>query len=234
METKKIGSLYFDGTPVKPGLLCENHQFTIGDTVPGKELRWIQDGNILVANRVICTGISWDNLNQRGFVFGVPVCIDGKRYLCRCLKVGTRVDVSNEWDDLLRKYGQDNATWHWKGQYFWGQEIPEEYHGLRSCRGGGTAFGWSFGGEEATSGNVGWRPVLEPLDEAEPSNDLLGSRFKVYGPQGAPVTGELSGFDDYDLVLSTADIPEDCGWTGSIRDHTIINRKDVSLMQKIS
>ena len=74
---------------------------------------------------------------------------------------------------------------------------------------------------------------MEPLDEAEPSNDLLGSRFKVYGPQGAPVTGELSGFDDYDLVLSTADVPEGCGWTGSIRDHTVISREDISLIQKI-
>lgn len=236
METKKLGSLYFDDVAVKPGQVCETQQFAIGDTVPGKELGWIQDGSILVADRTICLGVTWDDLNERGLVFGVPVSIDGKRYLCRCLKVGSKVDAPNEWNDLLRKFGHSNAIWHWKGQYFWGQEVPEGHHGLRVGRGGNDPFGWTFGGEAAESGNCGWRPVLEPLeplDEIEPSNDLLGSRFKVYGPQGEPVTGELSGFDDYDLVLSAADVPVDCEWTGSVREHTVISREDISLMQKI-
>lgn len=233
MEAKKLGSLYFDGVAVKPGCQYDGQQFVIGNTVPGSELRWIPDGDLLVSNRSICLNISWNALNERGCVFGVPVSIDGKRYLCRCLKVGTRNDVPNEWDELLRKYGQDNATWHWKGQYFWGQEIPEGHHGLRVCRGGKHSQAWTFGGEAAATGNTGWRPVLEPLDEIKPSNDLLGSRLKVYGPQGAPITGELSGFDDYDLVLSAADVPAECGWTGSVRDHTIVNRENISMIQKI-
>ena len=110
--------------------------------------------------------------------------------------------------------------------------------GDHRLRGGRSSREWfSFYGKIVGFEGIlfGFRPLLEPLgDPASLTEDNLGKKIVVYGPDGMSISGTLSRLDDYDLVLSTADIPEDCGWTGSIRDHTIINRKDVSLMQKIS
>ena len=112
MTLVKLGSIYFDGNPVAPGSALDGQQFSIGDTRPGKELQWVQDGRLLVADRCICVNISWDNLNKMGFVFGTLVVVDNNSYLCRCLKVGSWVGAPNEWDTLLDKYGEDNALWH--------------------------------------------------------------------------------------------------------------------------
>ena len=235
MQTKKLGSMYFDDVAVRPVQVRETQPFAIGDTVPGKELGWIQDGSILVADRTICLGVTWDDLNERGLIFGVPVSIDGKRYLCRCFKVGSKVDAPNEWNDLLRKFGHSNAIWHWKGHFFWGQESPEGHHGLRVCRGGNDPFGWTFGGEAAESGNCGWRPVLEPLAGIPEDLDTLVSKeIRVYGPDKGPFVGRLKSIDDYDLALSvTGPVPKSCRWATKKGNTVIIGRNFVSWLGEI-
>ena len=137
MEKKKLGTLYCDGKPEPPSLICkDSRHITIGSTIPGKELKWIDTGKILVADRCVCLNTSWDDLNTLGFVFGHPIWIDNEPYLCRCLKVGNRLGKANEWDNLLEQFGKGNDIWNAKGQYFWGQETVPGQELNRVLRGG--------------------------------------------------------------------------------------------------
>ena len=139
----KLGSIYLDDLVIYPGFSCSSGDFTIGDTVADMELRWIQMGNALVADRCVCLGISWDTLNSLGYIFGRPVHIDGKPYLCRSLKVGIEETASSEWDTLL-KIESANTLIHWKNIYFWGQEtILKRYPERRAVRGFLTAQNWA-------------------------------------------------------------------------------------------
>ena len=87
----------------------------IGDTPsdPAQQLQWVRiedEGRLLlISDRVLLMRISWDDLNEAGYVQGRPVAIDGRRYLCRLLTGGSRFRVegdacsggwptANEWD----------------------------------------------------------------------------------------------------------------------------------------
>ena len=222
-KIKKLGSVYFDDGPVLPGSKLGEQQFSIGDTYSGMELQWVCDGCRLVADRCICINISWEQLNQMGFVFGTPVRIDGELYLCRCLKVGALPDTPNEWDILLEQYGDDNDLWHWKGMYFLGQETPPDWATHRALRGDETARHWNLGNAAGRGVYVGFRPVLEPLFP-ELSDLLVGSNIKVFGPCGEIIEGQLAEYDDYDLVLDAA-TPSDCNWAVQHGGQSIISQK---------
>lgn len=101
VEIRRIGSVYFDDKPVSPGSPLGRHQFAIGDTRLGKEIRWVKDGSLLVADHCVCTDVSWEQLNQMGLVYGTKVIIDGKTFLCRCLTAGRSMADPNEWDTCL-------------------------------------------------------------------------------------------------------------------------------------
>ncbi len=57
-----------------------------------KKLKWvkIKDGNktLLICDRNILNNISWDTLNETGYVDGTKITIDGNDYLCRLLTGG--------------------------------------------------------------------------------------------------------------------------------------------------
>lgn len=123
MKTARFGSLYLDGEAAEPMSECEGIvDIALGDTVPGNELLWIQDEDHFITDRCVCSIVSWDQLNKSGYIYGRPVKIDGKPYLCRCLKGGAQRYDPNEWDDLGDKYGADDDLWHGNLQYFWCQE----------------------------------------------------------------------------------------------------------------
>ena len=121
--TKKLGTLYFDRRPVDIGTPYKGQQvLSIGNTVPGKEITMVEVNGQLIADRLLCTKISAIDLEEQGFSFGKEVLIDGRRYLCRLLKVGVRRGAPNEWDAALDATSDDNELWHWKEGFFWGQE----------------------------------------------------------------------------------------------------------------
>lgn len=127
MKIAGFGSLYLDGEAAEPMSECEGIvDIALGDTVPGNELLWIQDEDHFIADRCVCSIVSWDQLNKSGYIYGRPVKIDGKHYLCRCLKGGAQRYDPNEWDDLGDKYGTDDDLWHGNLQYFWCQEKKGE------------------------------------------------------------------------------------------------------------
>lgn len=98
MEVLKFGSVYNNRTVQSVGFVCKDSAgFSLGDTVPGKEISWVKLKNgLIIADRCVCTKIHWEQLHEKGFVFGVPVTIDNKTYLCRCLRAGKKEGKPNE------------------------------------------------------------------------------------------------------------------------------------------
>ena len=241
-EIVKFGTPYFNGQPLFVDKPVYEEIPSIGDSIPGKELSWVQDGSLLVATQCLCYGVSWEQLHERGLIFGQPVQVDGKAYLCRCLKVGAAKDEPNEWDDLLNKFGRDNHLWNWEKMYFWGQETAIhsnlEYKVVRGCKMSRT---WTYFSPKRDYLNVGFRPVLESFSPGPFLTEAaLGSHIKIYGPRGEMLTGVLAGFDDYDVVLedislqaqpNAGDVP--CDWLTLNAESAVANKKAISLIQQI-
>lgn len=235
-EIIKLGSLYFDGRSREVGVAYNGEQISFGDAASGREISWakLQNG-LLVADRCVCTNISWEDLNDQGFILGTPVTINGKTYLCRCLRVGTKGGEPNEWDSALDEAGDDTALWHWRDAYFWGQEVSK--YGASNCavRGYSSARGWSDYNTLTRYMYVGFRPVLEYLGSKScPPDALLGREVKIYGPDSITVEGRLIDFSDYDIVLSAGFvIPSDCSWVRVYKNNIIISRDKVVWLEEV-
>lgn len=234
MGIRKFGTLYYGGQAVVPGSCAlDNMPISIGDTAPGYELQWVEAGNRLVADRCACVEISWVALDSLGYIFGTPVEIDGKMYICRSLKVGTDEVVENEWDSLLNEFGDDDNLWHWLGEMFWGQEAPAYMPQERAVRGHESARAWSRVFKAHKSMFIGFRPVLEelspfPLDLAP----LIGKSISLYGPQKTIIEGVLTGFDEYDILIDgTPHLPNGCKWATVDRRIVTVNRDSVLHLQ---
>lgn len=166
--TKKLGTLYFDRRPVDIGTPYKGQQvLSIGNTVPGKEITMVEVNGQLIADRLLCTKISAIDLEEQGFSFGKEVLIDGRRYLCRLLKVGVRRGAPNEWDAALDATSDDNELWHWKEGFFWGQEgdVQIQIPCGRAVRGCHSARFWDSSSATGRNVGVGFRPTLIPLDD---------------------------------------------------------------------
>lgn len=156
---KKMGTLRILGaavpTPQKPYykgdvLGYNGTDFEIGDTVAGKEITWLKLGDIWVCDRNILQGVSWETLNEKGFVFGKEVEIDGDKYKLRILTGSNGNDYgegcNNEWDRLMDKYNEDNDLLHYDDMYSWCQETDCDYSSNRSMRGCNSARNYNYNG----------------------------------------------------------------------------------------
>ena len=231
MEIVKFGSIYDNGIAQSPGFACnETANLFLGDTVSGKELQWVKLKNgLLVADRCVCTEVSWEQLHRAGLVFGTLVTIDGETYLCRCLKVGAKDHEPNEWDAALDETGEDMGLWHWGEAFFWGQETSKNNASDLAVRGYYSARYWSSNTASNRYVNVGFRPALEPLGPKFcPLDTLLGKEAKIYGPDGVTAEGRLVDFSDYDIVLSAGFVvPPDCSWVRVDKNNITISRNKV-------
>lgn len=198
----KLGSVYFYNKAVDPGFVADGDSIIcLGDTVAGKEMQWIQTGSMLVADRCASFGMRWNTLDEKGYIFGTAIQIDGLPYLCRSLRVGARKSDSNEWDALLDQFGEDTRRWHWKNAFFFGQESLPGNPKFCIIRGRNDARFWYNWNKSDYNPEVGFRPVLEPII-TELTDIAVGSNIKVVGPHGDFVEGAFAGFDDYDLTLT--------------------------------
>ena len=176
-KVKKFGTLRILGAavpaPQKPyykgDILGYNGtDFEIGDTVAGKEITWLKLGDLLVCDRNILQGVSWETLNEKGLVFGKEVEIDGDKYKLRILTGSDGNDYgegcNNEWDRLMDEYNEDNDLLHYDNMYSWCQETDCDYASNRSIRGYNSARYCNYNGATNTNTNIGWRPALEKLN----------------------------------------------------------------------
>ena len=175
-KVKKFGTLRILGAavpaPEKPYykgdvLGYNGTNFEIGDTVAGKEITWLKLGDIWVCDRNILQGISWETLNEKGFVFGKEVEIDGEKYKMRLLTGSDGNDYGegcdNEWDRLMSEYNEGNKVLHFNDMYSWCQETDCDYSSNRSVRGYNSARNYNNYSATSTYTTFGWRPVLEKL-----------------------------------------------------------------------
>jgi hypothetical protein len=98
-----------------------NWSLTDSPEDPLKRLNWHefkQGGTrILVADRMLITRISWQDLDDAGYVFGTEVSIDGRQFRCRLLTGGDTprddhykgATQPNEWDVLVGGGAGSNA-----------------------------------------------------------------------------------------------------------------------------
>lgn len=142
--------------------------------------------SLLVANYNVTRDVSWDELNEKDFIFGKPFESGGITYTMRAPSAGTdsylnKTEVrgtpwNNEWDTIRVKGEIDPASLtrnyikNWQGSPSWGQDAFADDTSMRVYRGGDEAD--SFVGASPSSGTgIGYRPILEIPEEIE-SEDL--------------------------------------------------------------
>lgn len=202
-EIKRFGTLFADGEPQDSNFVYLGENLDIKDSVLGKEITWVLVNGLFIADHVICQKISWDQLDTMGFVEGREVTVGENKYLCRLPKVGCFNKDPNEWDAAVRATSIADDFWHWKDQFFWGQEFANWEDGCRMVRG---CYGpYHRGTTHSTtrlSLNVGFRPVLEPIEEGLTlCDDLIGDRLVFYLPDGYGVVGVLKAITEYDVII---------------------------------
>ncbi len=204
-----FGTLYLDNEKQKkPGDFLEykdipeylGQKIEIKDTDKNEEnkLSWVEindnDKKLLICDRNILKGISWNELNEQNLVFGKVVIIEGKKYILRLLTghsekknykenewdryvvntdkidglpISTEYDITNsskQQDDKEKLNGKSNTLWHW---YNFSSFTQSE--GLRSekfciIRGFYSTTYSNQSIKDLKYETVGYRPVLELIE----------------------------------------------------------------------
>lgn len=226
----KLGTLYIDDEPQSgcPGNVFDK-SITIGDGVRGKKIEWVSVGSRLVARDVLCTDVSWDTLDKQGLIKGKIVTIDDKRYICRSLRVGSSAeDKKNEWGNIVRKVGDSDEVWMSRNLRFWGQDSYSDYPVFRVIRSLNSEYPFTYGFPDTINNQLGFKPVLEPLEDASQLVTLLSEEVDVALPF-ATIRGTLVSVDDYDICIQTeADIPFDCDYAIAHDGIIVVKRPFVS------
>lgn len=201
-QTLKFGSLYLDDIPANIGAEYQAGQtISFGSATLNKVISWVPVNGRLIADQCLLTGISWDDLDAQGLVFGKEIKIHDFKFQVRLLKVGNAQGVSNEWDASLDTVGSDDSLWHWSGVFFWGQDTANIDATNRMCRGYSSVHCSTWFSSANQSSGLGFRPLLEPLP-ADPFALRHGQEVLIIGNDGA-VMGNLMDTTPYDLILQT-------------------------------
>ncbi|MED1476543.1 hypothetical protein [Bacillus pseudomycoides] len=161
--------------------------WNIGDTdaTEANHLYWhkIKDGTktLLVCDRNILVGVSWNDLNGDNRVLGKNITIDGQQYKLRLL---INSDPTNEWDHFVANkeviteipvptasdldsmlnendyIGKHNQFWNWMGAYSFAQDMAGS-SGTTRVRGYSSPHKWDTIPSSQRGESYGWRPVLE-------------------------------------------------------------------------
>lgn len=103
--------------------------------------------------------------------------INGKPYLVSLPMGGEgEYDYNNPWDEMIDFLGEDyNGIFHWREMYSWCQEAVDSFLQYRTVRGYYSARDWYTYNATRQDENVGFRPVLIPLDPGtmKPDSFLL-------------------------------------------------------------
>lgn len=187
-DIRLLGTPYIRGKAVPVGKKLVRYRtdtpLTIGDTVPGNEISWIEVGGILVAQKNVLQRVSRQMLSNSGLVHGAQVTIDGSTYRCRLLSIDDKDDNPSEWDTI--REAVPDAPWQFGA--IWAQE------GLCLFPSGVI---YTIPGDSG----YGWWPVLEPCSVL--SADLIGKRVEAIYERGS-LRGVLVEITDYDLVFQDA------------------------------
>lgn len=193
----------FDG--LAPGNIPEfetdpdwgNWALTDSPADPSQRLNWHvfqgESSRLMIADRMLLTRVSWQDLDEVGFIFGTEVSIDGRTFRCRLLTGGDTprddpyqgASGPNEWDalvggaakgapvptpiDHVAPLGPDhlasahNRLWNWFGAVSWTAEPVSSRADGRVCRGYHGPTYFYVNTVDHRHEDIGWRPVLEEL-----------------------------------------------------------------------
>lgn len=207
-NVRKFGTLYLDDEKMKnPVDFLEfsdipeykGQKIEIGNTERNDEdkLSWIEINNdgkkLLICDRNIIKGISWNELNEQNLIFGKVVMIEDKKYILRLLSGYSekKNHKANEWDKyIVNNYkisglpksstidadinskqdsdeklnGENNKLWHWYKLSSFTQS--EELQSEKFCiiRGFYSTIYSSQSIKDLRYETVGYRPVLELIE----------------------------------------------------------------------
>lgn len=236
METVNIGTFCFDGKPQKTCAKYDGETISFGPIKTGHcfQAMRLKNGS-LFPTRCLCQNISWEELNAMGLIFGTVVQMGKEIYLCRCLDVADEEDVPDEWSAIVKEVGENNPLFNFEDSYVWGQGPAKRWPNSKVVRGYYEPNGWYCYEPSTRAISIGFRPIFEPL-RAVPLDykSLVG---KVIAPMNAAwrhITGVLSSYSDYDLVLENASsVPEGCRWAAQVGRQVIIDRTAVRWLREV-
>ena len=173
----------------------DNWSFTDSPEGSSERLNWhvFQREGIgyMVADRMLMTRVSWQDLNDVEYVYGNDVCIDGRLFRCRLMTGGDTshddpyqgATQPNEWDTLvggaalnaLKPEVSDHASplspdhlksphnslWNWFGAVSWTAEPVASRADGRVCRGYHGPTYFYVNTVDHRHEDIGWRPILE-------------------------------------------------------------------------
>ena len=133
-----FGTLYIDNKSQESWSAAEynNEQsISIGDTISGKEIQWVEHNGIFVACNPILVFVSYQDLERHGFVNGKHISIDGIRYHVSLPQIGKSQFLfqSSPWRKFIKEIKQPGKSYFINHPYMknWG---GREYASkLRSC-----------------------------------------------------------------------------------------------------
>lgn len=211
----KLGTLYVGDEPLefRSGPRKYDYRHTpsieICDTVPGKEIKWIDTGQGLYISKIpLLNYISWNDLEQNGFTDGKVVIVANTVAICRLLRCVDKPGVQNEWKEILDSVSDPPGIWGPQNVGFWTQEHGEGWGGRVAGEQGIRT--WSPVGRNVRDKDIGFRPALElAVRNQDICEEMIGKGLMIKWASGTPVdywvSGKLVEFTDYDLLLEDAD-----------------------------
>lgn len=168
---------------------------------------------LLISDRVLLWGITWDNLNSQDLVFGKNITIDGQQYILRLLTGGTSrrgsdgyaggSPTSNDWDriivneagfsglpvptssdlDSIQNESDFNSVHNQFWNWFYAHTWGQDATATGRVIRGYNSARYYDGSVKSSQAFGGWRPVLEALN-ASPSLKLTSPPENLLGADG--------------------------------------------------
>lgn len=204
---RKLGGLYLNNIKQDLQPLKENSENLISydgglieirdaDKNDNHKISWIEinedNKKLLICDRNLITGVSWNELNNQNLVYGKVIMISDKRYLLRLLtgSPNEKEKGFSEWDKYIQNLdeienlpistdnknniikeetedeekGQSNKLWNWRSCCSFTQSEYGKNNKFCIIRGlYSTAYN-NYCDKDITYETVGYRPVLELIE----------------------------------------------------------------------
>lgn len=145
-----------------------NYTFGSTDTA-ANSIKWIKiSDTVMIADRNLMCNVSWNDLDMYGWANGTKVEIDGYIYRIRLMTGGASgKENTSEWKSFMENYS-DNDLSHWVNCYSWCSTSYAAEPTQKVARGFSGYDYWRNINASYRGPEVGFRPVLEILEAANP------------------------------------------------------------------